>query len=88
MLSFYLMQPGSILFFLDGLQNKKVLPLVSTSLVLATTIGFAEAITISVGSGFIMNTMGIPFICDTYVFYSSVKTNLASHQLYFITLVN
>lgn len=68
MLSVYLMQPGSISLFLDGLQDKKVLPSVSTSLVLAATIGVAEAVALSVGSGFLMNTMGIPFVRDMYYF--------------------
>ncbi|KAL8120155.1 protein DETOXIFICATION 44, chloroplastic isoform X2 [Apium graveolens] len=45
----------------DGLQDKKVLPSVSTSLVLAATVGVAEAVVLSVGSGLLMNTMGIPF---------------------------
>ncbi|XAR55784.1 hypothetical protein NMG60_11035986 [Bertholletia excelsa] len=45
---------------LDDNQNKKILPSVSTSLALAATIGIAEAIALSVGSGFLMNTMGIP----------------------------
>ncbi|KAL1808117.1 hypothetical protein ACET3Z_025107 [Daucus carota] len=45
----------------NGLRSKKVLPSVSTSLILAATIGIAEAVALSAGSGFLMNTMGIPF---------------------------
>lgn len=48
---------------IDGLQDKKVLPSVSTSLVLAATIGIAEAVALSVGSGFLMNTMGFTYAC-------------------------
>ncbi|WOH08079.1 hypothetical protein DCAR_0727516 [Daucus carota subsp. sativus] len=48
-------------FLTDGLRSKKVLPSVSTSLILAATIGIAEAVALSAGSGFLMNTMGIPF---------------------------
>ncbi|MCL7035886.1 hypothetical protein MKW94_024785 [Papaver nudicaule] len=41
-------------------QNKKYLPAVSTSLALAAGIGIAETIALSLGSGFLMNIMGIP----------------------------
>ncbi|GMP51374.1 hypothetical protein CsSME_00017628 [Camellia sinensis var. sinensis] len=41
-------------------QSKIFLPSVSTSLALAAGIGIAEAVALSVGSGFLMNTMGIP----------------------------
>ncbi|XVF76888.1 hypothetical protein PTKIN_Ptkin13bG0303300 [Pterospermum kingtungense] len=41
-------------------QGKKVLPSVSTSLALAAGLGIAEALLLSVGSGFLMNIMGIP----------------------------
>ncbi|XP_052477088.1 LOW QUALITY PROTEIN: protein DETOXIFICATION 44, chloroplastic [Gossypium raimondii] len=41
-------------------QGKKVLPSVSTSLALAAGLGIAEAVVLSVGSGFLMNIMGIP----------------------------
>ncbi|KAH7553903.1 hypothetical protein JRO89_XS12G0074200 [Xanthoceras sorbifolium] len=41
-------------------QGKKLLPSVSTSLALATSIGVAEAVALSFGSGFLMNIMGIP----------------------------
>ncbi|KAL8206056.1 hypothetical protein R6Q57_009607 [Mikania cordata] len=43
-----------------GHQNKKFLPAVSTSLALATAFGIAETIALSFGSGFLLNTMGIP----------------------------
>ncbi|XWS67297.1 hypothetical protein CRYUN_Cryun05aG0275400 [Craigia yunnanensis] len=41
-------------------QGKKVVPSVSTSLALAAGLGIAEAVALSVGSGFLMNIMGIP----------------------------
>ncbi|KAI8559391.1 hypothetical protein RHMOL_Rhmol04G0169900 [Rhododendron molle] len=41
-------------------KSKKILPSVSTSLALAAGIGVAEALALFVGSGFLMNTMGIP----------------------------
>ncbi|KAK9289340.1 hypothetical protein L1049_007495 [Liquidambar formosana] len=41
-------------------QGKKLLPSVSTSLALAACIGIAEAVALYVGSGFLMNIMGIP----------------------------
>ncbi|MBA0850457.1 hypothetical protein Goshw_030006 [Gossypium schwendimanii] len=41
-------------------QGKKVLPSVSTSLALAAGLGIAEAVVLSVGSGFLMTIMGIP----------------------------
>ncbi|KAI5663203.1 hypothetical protein M9H77_22526 [Catharanthus roseus] len=41
-------------------EGKLLLPSVSTSLALATGLGVVEAIMLSVGSGFLMNTMGIP----------------------------
>ncbi|KAF5759544.1 putative multi antimicrobial extrusion protein [Helianthus annuus] len=43
-----------------GRPNKKFLPSVSTSLAMATTFGIAETIALSFGSGFLLNTMGIP----------------------------
>nr|GLL36842.1 protein DETOXIFICATION 44, chloroplastic [Ipomoea trifida] len=53
-------QPGHT--FSDGgaeQKSKIVLPSVSTSLALATGLGIAEAIAVSVGSSFLMNAMGI-----------------------------
>ncbi|XP_027068225.1 protein DETOXIFICATION 44, chloroplastic isoform X2 [Coffea arabica] len=41
-------------------KGKILLPSVSTSLALATGLGIAETVALSVGSGFLMNTMGIP----------------------------
>uniref|UniRef100_A0A2N9G9D1 Protein DETOXIFICATION n=1 Tax=Fagus sylvatica TaxID=28930 RepID=A0A2N9G9D1_FAGSY len=41
-------------------EGKKLLPSVSTSLALAASIGIAEAVALSFGSGFLMNIMGIP----------------------------
>ncbi|KAL6278208.1 hypothetical protein ACE6H2_021809 [Prunus campanulata] len=41
-------------------QSKKLLPSVSTSLALAATIGIAEAVALFLGSGVLMNVMGIP----------------------------
>lgn len=64
------MKSDSITLYLDcrgDLQDKKFLPSVSTSLALAATIGVAQALALSVGSGFLMNTMGIPFVRDTWL---------------------
>ncbi|KAJ9549029.1 hypothetical protein OSB04_021572 [Centaurea solstitialis] len=47
----------------DGMaefQKKKFLPSVSTSLALAAAFGIAETIALYLGSGFLLNTMGIP----------------------------
>lgn len=44
-------------------QSKILLPSVSTSLLLALGLGIAEAVGLSVGSGFMMNTMGISVVC-------------------------
>lgn len=44
----------------NGHKRKMLLPSVSTSLALAAGIGIAEAVALSVGSGFLMNIMGIP----------------------------
>ncbi|XP_024443489.1 protein DETOXIFICATION 44, chloroplastic isoform X1 [Populus trichocarpa] len=41
-------------------EGKRVLPSVSTSLALAAAVGVAETVALSVGSGFLMNIMGIP----------------------------
>uniref|UniRef100_A0A6N2KDI7 Protein DETOXIFICATION n=1 Tax=Salix viminalis TaxID=40686 RepID=A0A6N2KDI7_SALVM len=41
-------------------EGKQVLPSVSTSLALAAAVGVAETVALSVGSGFLMNIMGIP----------------------------
>ncbi|XP_010517127.1 PREDICTED: protein DETOXIFICATION 44, chloroplastic [Camelina sativa] len=41
--------------------GKKVLPSVSTSLLLAAGVGIAEAIALSLGSDFLMDVMAIPF---------------------------
>ncbi|XP_031103260.1 protein DETOXIFICATION 44, chloroplastic isoform X2 [Ipomoea triloba] len=53
-------QPGQT--YSDGgaeQKSKIILPSVSTSLALATGLGIAEAIAVSVGSSFLMNAMGI-----------------------------
>ncbi|KAL6337499.1 hypothetical protein AAG906_037092 [Vitis piasezkii] len=44
----------------NGHKRKMLLPSVSTSLALAAGIGIVEAVALSVGSGFLMNIMGIP----------------------------
>lgn len=44
-------------------QCKILLPSVSTSLLLALGLGIAEAVGLSLGSGFLMNTMGISVVC-------------------------
>uniref|UniRef100_A0A7N0VDK2 Protein DETOXIFICATION n=1 Tax=Kalanchoe fedtschenkoi TaxID=63787 RepID=A0A7N0VDK2_KALFE len=41
-------------------QEKKALPSISTSLILAASIGVAQAVALFFGSGFLMNVMGIP----------------------------
>ncbi|KAK7339966.1 hypothetical protein VNO77_20656 [Canavalia gladiata] len=41
-------------------QSKKLLPSVSTSLALAAALGIAETVALSLGSGILMNIMGIP----------------------------
>ncbi|KAH1242166.1 Protein DETOXIFICATION 44, chloroplastic [Glycine max] len=41
-------------------QSKKLLPSVSTSLALAATLGIAETVVLTLGSGILMNIMGIP----------------------------
>ncbi|RWR81284.1 Multi antimicrobial extrusion protein [Cinnamomum micranthum f. kanehirae] len=41
-------------------QRKLLLPSVSASLVLAAGVGIAEAVALCIGSGFLMNIMGIP----------------------------
>lgn len=46
------------------LPNKKFLPSVSTSLAMATAFGIAETIALYFGSGFLLNTMGIPVVRD------------------------
>ena len=42
--------------------QKKFLPSVSTSLALATAFGIAQTIALYFGSGFLLNTMGIPVV--------------------------
>ncbi|KAL8129429.1 hypothetical protein V2J09_018584 [Rumex salicifolius] len=44
----------------DGGQRKELLPSVSTSLSLAAGIGIVEAVALFLGTGFLMNTLGIP----------------------------
>uniref|UniRef100_A0A3Q7IMK5 Uncharacterized protein n=1 Tax=Solanum lycopersicum TaxID=4081 RepID=A0A3Q7IMK5_SOLLC len=44
-------------------QSKILLPSVSTSLLLALGLGIVEAVGLFVGSGFLMNTMGISVVC-------------------------
>lgn len=41
-------------------KSRKSLPSVSTALILAAALGFGEAVALSVGSGFLMNIMGVP----------------------------
>lgn len=47
---------------MNGHNKKILLPSVSTSLALAAGIGIAEAVALSVCSGFLMNIMGIPVV--------------------------
>lgn len=48
-------------------QSKKLLPSVSTSLALAATLGMAETVVLTLGSGILMNIMGIPAVCHTWL---------------------
>ncbi|KAL6003077.1 hypothetical protein ACLOJK_023300 [Asimina triloba] len=52
--------PASVLQSGGVKEQKKLLPAVSTSLALAASIGIVETIALSIGSGIIMNMMGIP----------------------------
>lgn len=57
-------------------KGKKVLPSVSTSLVLAAGVGIAEAIALSLGSDYLMDIMAIPFVClpfGSFVNYISLQ---------------
>jgi uncharacterized membrane protein SirB2 len=44
-------------------ETRKYLPAVSTSLALAAGIGLVEAVALILGSGFLMNAMGISVVC-------------------------
>ena len=46
-------------------QSKKFLPSASTSLALAASIGIAEAVALFLGSGVMMDAMGISAVCQT-----------------------
>lgn len=57
---------NSCLLYLDCVnqpQGKTYLPAVSTSLALAAGVGIAEAVALFLGSGFLMNIMGITAVC-------------------------
>ncbi|KAJ8425711.1 hypothetical protein Cgig2_009482 [Carnegiea gigantea] len=43
-------------------KSRKSLPSVSTALILAAALGFGEAVALSVGSGFLMNIMGVTVV--------------------------
>lgn len=47
-------------------QSKKLLPSVSTSLALAAALGIGETVALTLGSGILMNIMGIPAVCHTW----------------------
>jgi len=47
-------------------KQKKLLPAVSTSLALAAGIGLLEMLALIVGSGTLMNIIGIPVVLATY----------------------
>ena len=49
---------------MNGQKRKMFLPSVSTSLALAAGVGIAEAVALSIGSGFLMNIMGISVVCE------------------------
>lgn len=51
--------------FVGDKRLKVLLPSVSASLVLAAGVGIAEAVALSIGSGFLMNIMGIPVVRQT-----------------------
>lgn len=53
------------------MDGKKYLPAVSTSLALAAGIGIMEAIVLSLGSGSLLNFIGIPVVRqdDVYISY-------------------
>ena len=62
---------SSIFFFffyhidaIEETREKKLLSSVSTSLALATGLGIAEAVMLSLGSGTLMDIMGIPVVCQ------------------------
>ena len=52
-------------------QQKKVLPAVSTSLALAAGIGLLEMVALIVGSGTLINIIGIPVVRKTNLFACS-----------------
>lgn len=62
-------------------EGKKLLPSVSTSLALAASIGLAEAVALSFGSGFLMNIMGIPVVRRL-----NLMTNLITIALFIIKI--
>lgn len=49
-------------------QQRKVLPAVSTSLALAAGIGLLEMVALIVGSGTLMDIIGIPVVRETNLF--------------------
>ena len=59
-----LVSHGCCLDFTGKYQSKKLVPSVSTSLALAATLGIAETVVLSLGSGIIMNIMGIHGVCQ------------------------
>lgn len=61
----YLVGKKDFGFLLEPTGGKKYLPAVSTSLALAAGIGIVEAITLSLGSGPLLNFMGIPVVRHT-----------------------
>lgn len=56
------------LYIADNGKRKKVLPSVSSSLILAAGLGLAEAVALSAGSGYLMNIMGISVVRLTWLF--------------------
>ncbi|TXG58895.1 hypothetical protein EZV62_016724 [Acer yangbiense] len=54
-------------------RGKKLLPSVSTSLALAASLGIAEAVALSFGSGFLINILGIQACClGLYLFATDI----------------
>lgn len=54
---------------LDETEVKKLLPSVSTALVLAVGIGVFEAAALYLGSGLFLNTMGISSVSSIHILY-------------------
>lgn len=56
-----------------------LLPSVSTSLILAASLGIAEAVALYFGSGILVNIMGIPAVCHTWLITNSCITSFCHY---------